>query len=157
MNQSEVQMKAFSILLFLVLGALPFCSAEGSTEKEGNNSEWWITPKNSPLAFGLSRGGRYLDLVNVSQYVVTSHTLGCVAEVNGGLRLEKKLRPRKQELKPGEGLFELKQSYRQRYYSKCNNRFSKLAVVKVQYAGGKEWVLHRPTSQKKQQDRPATR
>jgi hypothetical protein len=135
-----------SMFLLLLLMVVPGCNAQNSSEKQAASSEWWISPKDSPISFRLSHGGRYLDLFNVSHEVITTHTLGCVVEMNGSLHLEKILAERKQELKPGEGLFELKQSYKMRYYDNCKNRASKLAVVKVQFADGKEWTLIAPKS-----------
>jgi hypothetical protein len=125
----------------LWLFALLPCFAQSNGEKQPANSEWWISPKDAPLSLAVSRGGRYLDLFNVSHYVVISHTLGCVVEEKGEFRLTKVLAERTRTFNPGDGLSELKQSYKSRYYDNCTHPASKLAIVKVTFADGKSWIL----------------
>jgi hypothetical protein len=133
-------MKTLFILGLLALATPTEFHGQHTADKPSAGA-WWISPRDSPLSLSLSRKGRYLDLVNVSSEVVVSHTLGCVVEIKGNLHIEKALEDRKRELKPGEGLLELTRSYRDRYYSECENPASKLAVVKVRFASGHEWSV----------------
>jgi hypothetical protein len=89
--------------------------------------QWWLSPKDSPLQFS-AKTERYLDLVNTSQEIVTSHTLACVVGTKGGYRVDKVFPPRKGELKPWEAFMAPKSWYERVYLAECKTAESKLAI-----------------------------
>jgi hypothetical protein len=130
-------MKVVFVCFWLVT-AIVACAQ--SVERQPN-AQWWISPQDSPLRFS-STTERYLDVINVSQEIVISHTLGCIVETKNGYLLTKRFTPRKGEMKPNGGaLIDSKSWYERVYLAECKTPASKLAIIEVKFANGKEWNL----------------
>jgi hypothetical protein len=144
-------MRNLSVLAFTAFALVLGCNAQNPSEKQDANKEFWFSPMSSPLKLSfIMPGGRYLDLINVSDKSVVGYTLGCVFDTADGQQLEpnsinRALKPggkgREREFHPGDGLAELKISYQEIYSDTCHNPASRLAVVKVQFADGTHWSL----------------
>jgi hypothetical protein len=144
-------MRNLSVLALLTIVLIFGCNAQNPSEKQDLNKDFWFSPEGSPLRLSHSvPGGRYLELINVSDKTIVGYTLGCVFDTADGQQLEsnsidRALKPggkgRERELPPGGGLAELKISYQEIYSDTCHNPASRLAVVKAQFADGTQWSL----------------
>jgi hypothetical protein len=142
-------MKNSLVLTLLVIAAALGGSAQNPSERQDSAKEFWFSAEDSPLQLRQTVS-RYLDLINTSDSAVTGYTLGCVFETTSGRRLEpsfihRSLKPGlsgiDREIEPHGGLAQLKVVWQELYSDTCHNPASRLAVVKVHLANGKQWAL----------------
>jgi hypothetical protein len=128
------------ILCLYLIVLMPSCAHLAQTRQD---VQWWLSTKDSPLQFS-AKTERYLDLVNMSQKVVTSHTLACAIETQTGYKVDKVFPHRRGELKPSEAFIAAKSWYERTYLAQCKNPACKLVVFKVTFADGGNWTLAIP-------------
>ena len=133
---SQVMKGAFFCFCLL---AAAVASAQSAVNQP--DAQWWISSRDSPLRFS-STTERYLDVINVSREIVISHILGCIVETKDGYLLTKRFAPRKGEMKPNGGaLMDPKSWYERVYLAECKTPGSRLSIIEVKFANGKEWNL----------------